>query len=131
MPPRAYPTAQRSGSMGPLAKFWWCADPRSALPVKTTLLDAAGDIAAAETKEEPIMGVRIAEVMAALSLTTDLATGLRSRRLRVCIVADELVKRLPDRVTDDGRLRATTYQATPALHRLHITSARERRGVRR
>lgn len=59
------------------------------------------------------MGVRIAEVMAALSLTTDLATGLPFEKgLRVCIVADELVKRLPDRVTDDGRLRATTYQAT-------------------
>lgn len=56
-----------------------------------------------------MIGIRVAEVMAALSLTTDLATGMPFEKgLRVCLVADELVRHLDG----DESLRLTAFQTT-------------------
>lgn len=53
--------------------------------------------------------IRVAEVMAALSLTTDLATGVPFEKgLRVCLVADELARR----TGSSEAARAAVFQTT-------------------
>lgn len=53
--------------------------------------------------------IRVAEMMAALSLATDLATGVPFEKgLRVCLVADELLRR----AGGDERLRAVVFDTT-------------------
>lgn len=53
--------------------------------------------------------IRVAEVMAALSLTTDLATGVPFEKgLRVCLVADEFLRR----TGADESMRRTVFQTT-------------------